>query len=215
MRSVVEEGTAVAVRELNRPAAGKTGTANEYRDAWFSGYTADFVATRVGGLRRPRRLGSGETGGRAALPIWLRLHAGGARGPARARLRGARRASCRCASTRPPACSRATPCPAGSSPSSRAPQPTAEAPPPGQVRPERLLPRGRQAGVSVQPRPRRAAAASLAVAAAASPRRSDRAAALASATAAAPRAHGGVPLHASRRRHAAAASWSSPARRRS
>ncbi|MGZ6099409.1 MAG: penicillin-binding transpeptidase domain-containing protein, partial [Myxococcaceae bacterium] len=71
MRSVVEEGTAVAVRELGRPAAGKTGTANEYRDAWFSGYTPDLVATAWVGFDDHASLGSGETGGKAALPIWL------------------------------------------------------------------------------------------------------------------------------------------------
>jgi len=71
MRSVVEEGTAVAVRDLGRPAAGKTGTANEYRDAWFSGYTPDLVATAWVGFDDHSSLGSGETGGKAALPIWL------------------------------------------------------------------------------------------------------------------------------------------------
>ncbi|HZJ54632.1 MAG TPA: PBP1A family penicillin-binding protein [Myxococcaceae bacterium] len=71
MRSVVEEGTAAAVRELGRPAAGKTGTANEYRDAWFSGYTPDLVATAWVGFDDHSSLGTGETGGRAALPIWL------------------------------------------------------------------------------------------------------------------------------------------------
>jgi penicillin-binding protein 1A len=71
MRSVVEEGTAVAVLELNRPAAGKTGTAQEFRDAWFSGYTADYVATAWVGFDDHEPLGAGETGGKAALPIWL------------------------------------------------------------------------------------------------------------------------------------------------
>ncbi|MGQ0504133.1 MAG: penicillin-binding protein 1A [Myxococcaceae bacterium] len=71
MRSVVEQGTATAVRELNRPAAGKTGTASEHRDAWFSGYTADYVATAWVGFDNHDPLGNGETGGKAALPIWL------------------------------------------------------------------------------------------------------------------------------------------------
>lgn len=71
MRSVVEEGTAVAVLELNRPAAGKTGTAQEFRDAWFSGYTADYVASAWVGFDDHEPIGPGETGGRAALPIWL------------------------------------------------------------------------------------------------------------------------------------------------
>jgi penicillin-binding protein 1A len=71
MRSVVEEGTAKAVTELNRPAAGKTGTASENRDTWFSGYTADYVATAWVGFDDHSPLGSTETGGRAPLPIWL------------------------------------------------------------------------------------------------------------------------------------------------
>jgi|APLak6261679142_1056127.scaffolds.fasta_scaffold00001_102 penicillin-binding protein 1A len=71
MRSVVEEGTAVAVLELNRPAAGKTGTAQEFRDAWFSGYTADYVASAWVGFDDHEPLGPGETGGKAALPLWL------------------------------------------------------------------------------------------------------------------------------------------------
>ncbi len=71
MRSVVEEGTAVAVLELKRPAAGKTGTAQEYRDAWFSGYTQQYVASAWVGFDDHTPIGSLETGGRAALPIWL------------------------------------------------------------------------------------------------------------------------------------------------
>lgn len=71
MRSVVEEGTAVAVLELNRPAAGKTGTAQEFRDAWFSGYTADYVASAWVGFDDHEPIGPGETGGKAALPVWL------------------------------------------------------------------------------------------------------------------------------------------------
>ncbi len=71
MRSVVEEGTAVAVLELKRPAAGKTGTAQEYRDAWFSGYTQQYVASAWVGFDDHTPIGPLETGGRAALPIWL------------------------------------------------------------------------------------------------------------------------------------------------
>lgn len=71
MRSVVEEGTARAVTDLRRPAAGKTGTANESRDTWFSGYTADWVASAWVGFDDHSPLGSSETGGRAPLPIWL------------------------------------------------------------------------------------------------------------------------------------------------
>jgi penicillin-binding protein 1A len=73
MRSVVEEGTATAVKELNRPAAGKTGTAQEYRDAWFTGYTADLVASSWVGFDDHASLGALETGGKAALPAWLQF----------------------------------------------------------------------------------------------------------------------------------------------
>jgi len=73
MRSVVEEGTAKAVRELNRPAAGKTGTTQESKDTWFSGYTADWVASAWVGFDDNSPLGGSETGGRAALPIWLKF----------------------------------------------------------------------------------------------------------------------------------------------
>ncbi|MCA2978926.1 MAG: PBP1A family penicillin-binding protein [Myxococcaceae bacterium] len=71
MRSVVEEGTAVAVLELKRPAAGKTGTAQEYRDAWFTGFTQQYVASAWVGFDDHAPIGSLETGGRAALPLWL------------------------------------------------------------------------------------------------------------------------------------------------
>jgi penicillin-binding protein 1A len=73
MRSVVEEGTAKAVRELNRPAAGKTGTTQNSKDTWFSGYTADWVASAWVGFDDSSPLGGSETGGRAALPIWLQF----------------------------------------------------------------------------------------------------------------------------------------------
>ncbi|HVE81978.1 MAG TPA: penicillin-binding protein, partial [Myxococcales bacterium] len=75
MKSVVEEGTAIQASELNRPTAGKTGTASEYRDAWFSGYTTDLVATAWVGFDDHASLGGSETGtgGHAALPIWLRF----------------------------------------------------------------------------------------------------------------------------------------------
>jgi penicillin-binding protein 1A len=72
MRSVVEQGTGVAVRELDRPAAGKTGTAQEFKDAWFTGYTTDYVTSSwVGFDDHQISIGPGETGARAALPAWL------------------------------------------------------------------------------------------------------------------------------------------------
>jgi penicillin-binding protein 1A len=73
MRDVVRRGTAVragAVLKRN-DIAGKTGTTNDYVDAWFCGYQPDLVAISWIGFDQPRRLGNGETGGFAALPIWL------------------------------------------------------------------------------------------------------------------------------------------------
>ncbi len=71
MESVVQEGTAKNVRALKRPAAGKTGTTNNLNDAWFMGYTTDYIAGVWVGHDQERSLGSKETGGRAASPIWL------------------------------------------------------------------------------------------------------------------------------------------------
>ncbi|WP_216612284.1 penicillin-binding protein 1A [Myxococcus xanthus] len=73
MRSVVEDGSGRAVLALERPAAGKTGTTQQSRDTWFSGYTADWVASAWVGFDNNAPLGGSETGGRAALPIWLQL----------------------------------------------------------------------------------------------------------------------------------------------
>lgn len=72
MRDVIREGTGKAALELGRKdLAGKTGTTNEYRDAWFSGFNTDLIATAWLGFDQPGPLGRGETGGRAALPIWM------------------------------------------------------------------------------------------------------------------------------------------------
>jgi penicillin-binding protein 1A len=71
MTSVVQEGTGTAAKALKRPVAGKTGTSAEHRDAWFAGYTPDHVAVAWVGFDTPKKLGKSETGGKAALPIWL------------------------------------------------------------------------------------------------------------------------------------------------
>ena len=76
LKGVVDQGTASVVRQMgfNLPAAGKTGTTNDYQDAWFTGFTPTLsVCTWVGFDRnRPLRdsRGVGLTGGRAAAPIW-------------------------------------------------------------------------------------------------------------------------------------------------
>jgi len=64
-------GTAGRARVLRRPAAGKTGTTNAYYDAWFMGYTPQIVTGVWVGYDSERSLGRGETGGSAALPIWI------------------------------------------------------------------------------------------------------------------------------------------------
>jgi penicillin-binding protein 1A len=73
MQSVVEAGTAQRVKELGRPVAGKTGTSNEARNAWFIGFTPDLVVGVWVGFDNNDPLGVNETGGRAAIPIWLEL----------------------------------------------------------------------------------------------------------------------------------------------
>ena len=71
MRSVVQEGTAASVSgRLRRPVAGKTGTSNAERDAWFVGFTPDLLAAVWVGFDDQRKLGRGEAGSKTALPIW-------------------------------------------------------------------------------------------------------------------------------------------------
>ena len=71
MKEVVTHGTGHAAQSLGRPAAGKTGTTNEYLDAWFVGFTPNVVTGVWVGYDNQKPLGSGETGAKAALPIWL------------------------------------------------------------------------------------------------------------------------------------------------
>jgi penicillin-binding protein 1A len=63
--------TATKAQELKRPVAGKTGTTNDFTDAWFIGYTPSMVAGAWIGYDEKVTLGDKETGGRAALPIWM------------------------------------------------------------------------------------------------------------------------------------------------
>jgi len=72
MREVIRSGTGRGARTLLRDdIAGKTGTTNNYFDAWFTGYSSNIVTTVWVGFDRPRDLGQGESGARAALPIWV------------------------------------------------------------------------------------------------------------------------------------------------
>jgi len=73
MQDVIRRGTATGALKLGRgDLAGKTGTTNEHHDAWFAGFQATRVAVAWMGYDQPRPLGSGETGGGTALPIWVR-----------------------------------------------------------------------------------------------------------------------------------------------
>jgi len=71
MEDVVQRGTARRARELGRPLAGKTGTTNEFNDAWFVGYAPQLVAGVWVGFDDRRSIGDKETGSSAALPIWM------------------------------------------------------------------------------------------------------------------------------------------------
>jgi penicillin-binding protein 1A len=71
MKGVVEWGTGARARVLKRPLAGKTGTSSEATDVWFVGFTPNLVAGVWIGYDVKRSLGSAETGGRLALPLWI------------------------------------------------------------------------------------------------------------------------------------------------
>ena len=71
LESVVQRGTAKKVRSLGRPTAGKTGTTNNYIDAWFLGYTPKLLTGVWVGKDNVDPLGKNETGSRTAIPIWL------------------------------------------------------------------------------------------------------------------------------------------------
>ena len=72
MRSVIRTGTGRRALSLGRKdLAGKTGTTNNFRDAWFSGFNQNIVTSVWIGFDTPRDLGARESGARAALPIWI------------------------------------------------------------------------------------------------------------------------------------------------
>ena len=71
LEGVVQHGTGRRVKALKRPAAGKTGTTNNLFDAWFVGYTPEYITGVWVGLDEEAPMGYGETGSRAASPIWL------------------------------------------------------------------------------------------------------------------------------------------------
>ncbi len=71
LQGVVQRGTGTAALSLGRPVGGKTGTTNEYRSAWFVGFTPQIVAGVFIGFDDNRSLGHGETGAVAALPVFI------------------------------------------------------------------------------------------------------------------------------------------------
>jgi penicillin-binding protein 1A len=72
LEDVIKLGTGRRALALGRPdIAGKTGTTNDSKDAWFSGYNADYVTTVWTGFDQPESLGRREFGGTVALPIWM------------------------------------------------------------------------------------------------------------------------------------------------
>ncbi|TNF52380.1 PBP1A family penicillin-binding protein [bacterium] len=71
LEDVVRYGTGWRAKAIKRPVAGKTGTTNEYRDAWFVGFTPELTAGVWVGFDDMRQLGKKETGSRAAAPIWV------------------------------------------------------------------------------------------------------------------------------------------------
>jgi penicillin-binding protein 1A len=71
LKEVVETGTAVKAKELKRTIYGKTGTTNDYSDAWFIGFDDSLVVGVWVGRDNHKPIGNKETGARAALPIWI------------------------------------------------------------------------------------------------------------------------------------------------
>ncbi|WP_297834119.1 penicillin-binding protein 1A [Pseudomonas sp.] len=72
LQDVIKKGTGRRALAMNRPdIAGKTGTTNDSKDAWFTGYNADYITTVWTGFDQPESLGRQEFGGTVALPIWM------------------------------------------------------------------------------------------------------------------------------------------------
>ena len=74
LEEVIQFGTGIQAKSLGRPAAGKTGTTQDYTDAWFIGFTPQITSgVWVGFDDKQISLGKKETGARAALPIWIQF----------------------------------------------------------------------------------------------------------------------------------------------
>lgn len=70
LEGVIQRGTAVRIRSLGRPLAGKTGTTNESKDTWFMGFSPDLVVGVFIGFDDPRSMGKRETGSSVAVPVF-------------------------------------------------------------------------------------------------------------------------------------------------
>ncbi|WP_240476715.1 penicillin-binding protein 1A [Geminicoccus roseus] len=73
LAGVVERGTASSAARLGRPLAGKTGTSNDFKDAWFVGFSPDLVTGVFVGYDQPKSMGDHESGSTLALPIWTEI----------------------------------------------------------------------------------------------------------------------------------------------
>jgi penicillin-binding protein 1A len=71
LQGVVQHGTGWRARSLGKPVAAKTGTTDQFMDAWFIGYTPELITGVWAGFDEERSLGENETGARAASPIWV------------------------------------------------------------------------------------------------------------------------------------------------
>lgn len=69
LEGVVQRGTATSIKDIGRPVAGKTGTTNDFKDAWFIGFTPDIIVGTYVGFDEPKNLGRQESGGHVAVPI--------------------------------------------------------------------------------------------------------------------------------------------------
>ncbi|MCI0409938.1 MAG: penicillin-binding protein, partial [Acidobacteria bacterium] len=75
LRGVIQRGTAARAARLGRPLAGKTGTTNDYTDAWFIGFEPNLIAGVWVGFDQEKSMRKGEEGARAALPAWIEFMA--------------------------------------------------------------------------------------------------------------------------------------------
>jgi penicillin-binding protein 1A len=73
LQGVVESGTAQSAKRLHRPIGGKTGTTNDFTDAWFVGFTPSLTASVWVGFDTKKTLGDREAGASVALPIWIQF----------------------------------------------------------------------------------------------------------------------------------------------